>query len=77
MKLFLFALLFVALCVTGGELCATGGPGFLEGLVGARDSHASPAQPAPLKPREEEFRGISPWPDLASRLPLPTKVKRN
>lgn len=77
LKFFLFAGLFAALCVKGGEWSA-GGETTIRELFGRDPAHASQAfDPKPLKPREEEFRGISPVPDLAARLPLPKRVERS
>jgi hypothetical protein len=76
LKFFLFAGLFVALCVKGGEWSAAGGSAVRE-FLGRDAAHASQAfDPKPLKNRDEEFRGISPVPDLAARLPLPKRVER-
>ena len=75
-KFFLFAGLFVALCFKGGELCSARGVDALAELVSGRSAVRSAKTLEPLKPREEEFRGISPWPDLAARLPLPRRVER-
>lgn len=75
-KLFVFAGLFAALCFKGGELCSARGVDALAELVSSRSDEQSVKEFAPLKPREEEFRGISPWPDLAARLPLPKRVER-
>jgi hypothetical protein len=77
LKFFLFAGLFAALCVKGGEWSAAGGSVVRE-LVGGYSAHASQSfDPKPLKPREEEFRGISPVPDLTSRFPLPKRTDRS
>jgi hypothetical protein len=77
LKFFLFAGLFAALCIKGGEWSSAGGSAVRE-LVGGDAAHASQSfDPKPLKPREEEFRGISPVPDLASRLPLPKRADRS
>ncbi len=77
LKFFLFAGLFVALCVKGGEWSSAGGQ-VVRGIIGGDAAHASQAfDPKPLKTREEEFRGISPVPDLAARLPLPRRADRD
>lgn len=77
LKFFLFAGLFAALCVKGGEWSSAGGSAVRE-LVGGDSAHASQVfDPKPIKPREEEFRGISPVPALASRLPLPKRADRS
>lgn len=77
LKFFLFAGLFAALCVKGGEWSTAGGSAIRD-LMGQDAAHAAQSfDPKPLKPREEEFRGISPVPDLASRLPLPKRADRS
>lgn len=75
-KLFLFAGLFAAMCFKGGELCSERGVDALAELVSSRSDVQTIKEFAPLKPREEEFRGISPWPDIAARLPLPRRAER-
>lgn len=75
-KLFLFAGLFVALCVKGGEICSASGVGALTGLFSDQSASCAVRKPDPLKPREERFRGISPWPGFSARLPLPKRVER-
>ncbi|NDY56139.1 hypothetical protein G3N56_05185 [Desulfovibrio sulfodismutans] len=77
LKFFLFAGLFAALCVKGGEW-SVGGESTIRELLGRDSAHAAQSfDPKPLKPREEEFRGISPVPDLAARLPLPKRTERS
>ena len=77
-KLFLFVGLFIALCAIGGDLCSADGRAALAELVaGDQNAFADKAgEFEPLRPREREFRGISPWPDFAARLPAPKRAER-
>jgi len=65
-KLILLAALFVALVIKGGQLCSADGVQAMTRLV-ERD-HPEYVKPIPLKPLEEEFRGVSPLPELSSRV---------
>lgn len=67
LRLLCFMALFALLCATGSELCASGGAHFLPGLFGQANARER-LDPEPLRSREEIFRGISPLPDLASRV---------
>ena len=70
-KLFLLIGLFVALCVKGGQLCSAGGVMAMTRLV--EPATIAPVEPLPMRTVEEDFRGVSPRPDLSTRL---TPVKR-
>lgn len=70
-KLLLLIGLFAALVIKGGELCSAGGVQAMTRLV-ERDRPA-PAEAMPLKPIEEEFRGVSPVPALSD---LGTPVRK-
>lgn len=70
-KLFLFAALFAALCIKAVDLCSAGTP--LTGLGKPEVEANSVVDPAPLKSHQREFRGLSPWPDMSERLPLPKR----
>jgi len=67
LRLLCFVALFALLCATGSELCASGSAHFLPGLLG-HDASRERLDPEPLRSREENFRGISPLPDMASRV---------
>ncbi len=71
-KLIVFAALFVLLCVKGGELCLASGVQALTQRADGEEASRAVRKPDPLKPREERFRGLSPWPGFAARLPLPS-----
>ncbi len=76
LRLLFFAALFTVLCVKGGELCSAGGANFLPGVFGEGGRQASAVAPEPLRPREEEFRGVSPLPlpVMSARLLPPKRV---
>ncbi|MFZ5425927.1 MAG: hypothetical protein ACOZEN_03045 [Thermodesulfobacteriota bacterium] len=65
-KLILLAALFAALVVKGGQLCSADGVQAMTRLV--ERGRPAPVEPVPLKPVEEEFRGVSPLPELSSRV---------
>jgi len=64
-KVILLIGLFAALVIKGGQICAAGG-----GQTVTRQVASAPApapEPLPVRPIEEEFRGVSPLPALAER----------
>lgn len=65
-KLILLAALFAALVIKGGQLCSADGVQAMTRLV-ERGRPAS-VEPVPLKSLEEEFRSVSPLPELSSRV---------
>jgi len=71
LRLALFIVLFAILCVKGGELCAAGGSVFAE-----TPAVSSSTEPQPIRPRSEEFRGLTPMPSGNSRLFSPLLDKR-
>ena len=64
-KLALLVALFVALVAKGGQLCSPGGVQAMTRFVEA--DRIPTVEPLPLRPIEEEFRGVSPLPDLVER----------
>ena len=64
-KLLLLIALFVALVAKGGQLCSAVGVQAMTRLV--EKDRVPTVEPLPLRPIEEEFRGVSPVPDLADR----------
>jgi len=75
-KLMIFAALFVLLCVKGGEFCLASGVRALTDIAGGDEASCAVRKPDPLKPREERFRGLSPWPAFSARLPQSSSVER-
>ena len=73
-RLVCFVVLFVFLCITGGELCARGAARFLPGLLGP-DGPDDRRDPGPERPVQEAFRGLSPLPPPGNRL-LPATALR-
>jgi hypothetical protein len=69
-KLILLIALFIALVVKGGQLCTAEGVQAMTRLV--EPGPAPTVPPLPLRPIEEEFRGVSPLPDLAKHA-LPSR----
>lgn len=74
-KLFLLIGLFVALCVKGGQLCAAGGVMAMTRLV--EPVTIVPVEPLPMRSVAEDFRGVSPRPDLSNRLAPAKRVIKN
>ena len=70
-KLLLLVGLFAALVVKGGELCSAGGVQAMASLV--ESDKAVSTVNLPMKPIEEEFRGVSPVPALSD---LATPVRK-
>ena len=64
-KLVLLVALFVALVAKGGQLCSPGGVQAMTRFV--EKERIPTVEPLPLRPIEEEFRGVSPLPDLVER----------
>lgn len=61
-KVLLLIGLFVALVVKGGQICSAG--------AGQTETHLAPpsvSESLPVRPIEEEFRGVSPLPALTQR----------
>ena len=67
LRLLFFAALFTILCAKGGELCAAGQMHLPSWFFGG-ESDRGQRTPEPLRPREETFRGVSPLPDVSSRV---------
>ena len=66
LKIVVLVSLFVALCVKGGQICSAGGVMAMTRLV-------EPMRIVPVAPYEpnspaQDFRGISPRPDLTERI---------
>jgi hypothetical protein len=74
-KLILLTALFVAIVVKGGQFCATDGVQAMTRLV--EPGPAVQADPPPVRPIEEEFRGVSPLPGLAERAIPSSKVVKS
>jgi len=75
-KVILLIGLFAALVIKGGQICTAGGSQAVTRLVESASAPAAPAEPLPVKPIEEEFRGISPLPALADRANRIRKMPR-
>lgn len=63
-KLILLIGLFAALVIKGGQLCSADGVQAMTRLV---DQKPAAEEPLPLRPVEEDFRGVSPLPALGER----------
>jgi len=70
-KVFLFAALFVALCVKAGQISSAEGVMAMTRLV--QPEVSTPVDNNTPQRPEEDFRGLSPRPDLSQRL---TPAKR-
>lgn len=67
--------LFLALCVKGGQICSAGGVMAMTRLV--EPAAITPVDPLPMRSAEEDFRGVSPRPDLSDRLVPAKRVIKN
>lgn len=74
-KFLLLLALFVALVVKGGQLCTDDGPLAMAKL--ADRSFTEPPVNAPLRPIEEEFRGVSPLPSMKEDVAPARKDAKN
>ena len=74
-KLLLLIGLFVALCVKGGQICSAGGVMAMTRL--GEPAIITPVEPLPMRTVEEDFRGVSPRPDLSNRLAPEKRVIKN
>ena len=70
LRLILLLGLFLALLVKGGQLCSAEGVQAMTRLVDL--NRVEPVEPLPLSSPEDDFKGISPRPDLTERA-TPTK----
>ena len=70
LRLILLLGLFLALLVKGGQLCSAEGVQAMTRLVEL--NRVEPVEPMPLRSPEEDFKGLSPRPDLTERA-TPTK----
>lgn len=71
-KLILLTGLFAALVIKGGQLCSAEGVQAMTRLV--EPARPASVEPLPIRPVEEEFRGVSPLPGLAERAMPARKV---
>ena len=75
-KVFLFAVLFVALCIKVGQISTAEGMTAVSKLV--RTDLPAAVDNSPQNQQEEDFRGISPRPDLSKRLaPAKREIKHD
>jgi len=74
-KLLVLIGLFVALCVKGGQICSAGGVMAMTRLV--EPATIAPVEPMPMRSVAEDFRGVSPRPDLSDRLVPAKRVIKN
>lgn len=65
-KVLLLIGLFAALCVKGGQICSADGVMAMTRLV--EPARITPVAPPEPRSVEEDFRGISPRPDLSERI---------
>ncbi|GAB6038455.1 hypothetical protein JCM15519_30140 [Fundidesulfovibrio butyratiphilus] len=65
-KILVLVSLFVALCVKGGQICSAGGVMAMTRLV--EPMRIVPVAPYEPRSAAQDFRGISPRPDLTERI---------
>ncbi|WP_243310236.1 hypothetical protein [Fundidesulfovibrio agrisoli] len=71
LRLILLLGLFLALLVKGGQLCSAEGVQAMTRLVDL--NRVEPVEPLPLSSPEDDFKGISPRPDLINDRAAPSK----
>ncbi len=74
-KIILLVALFAALCIKGGQICSAGGVMAMTRLV--EPATIVPVDPMPMHSVEDDFRGVSPRPDLSTRLMPAKRVIKN
>ncbi len=73
-KLLLFLGLFIAMVVKGGELFSVDG---VQAMTRMTERERAPAvEPLPVRPIEEEFRGVSPLPALTEKSGVVRKIDK-